>query len=69
LAFDGTDLIIKEISDNTNNVCFVLMGIHAKDKKHLINSNKHCIVPSNADIKYRQMPILSTPYLISGKFD
>jgi uracil-DNA glycosylase len=39
-----TDLIIKEISDNTNNVCFVLMGNHAKDKKYLINSNKHCIL-------------------------
>jgi uracil-DNA glycosylase len=39
-----TDLIIKEISDNTNNICFVLMGNHAKDKKHLINSNKHCIL-------------------------
>ena len=45
-----TDLIIKEISDNTDNVCFVLMGNHAKNKKHLINSNKHyileCIHPS-----------------------
>jgi len=39
-----TDLVIKEISDNTNNVCFVLMGSHAKSKKHLINSKKHCIL-------------------------
>jgi uracil-DNA glycosylase len=39
-----TDLIIKEISDNTNNVCFVLMGTHAKSKKHLIDSKKHCIL-------------------------
>lgn len=39
-----TDLIIKEISDNCNNVCFVLMGNHAKSKNHLINTNKHCIV-------------------------
>jgi uracil-DNA glycosylase len=38
-----TDLIIKEISDNTENVCFVLMGNHAKSKRHLIN-NKHCIL-------------------------
>jgi uracil-DNA glycosylase len=45
-----TDLIIKEISDNTNNVCFVLMGNHAKSKKHLIDNKKHyileCIHPS-----------------------
>jgi uracil-DNA glycosylase len=39
-----TDLIIKEISDNTNNVCFVLMGNHAKSKRHLINDKKHCIL-------------------------
>jgi len=39
-----TDLIIKEISENTNNVCFVLMGNHAKSKKHLINEKKHCIL-------------------------
>jgi uracil-DNA glycosylase len=45
-----TDLIIKEISENTNHVCFVLMGNHAKSKKHLIDENKHyiieCIHPS-----------------------
>jgi len=39
-----TDLIIKEISDNCNNICFVLMGNHAKSKKHLINESKHCII-------------------------
>jgi len=39
-----TDIIIKELSDNTNNVCFVLMGNHAKSKKHLIDSSKHCIL-------------------------
>ena len=39
-----TDLIIKEISDNTNNVCFVLMGNHAKNKKNLIDESKHCIL-------------------------
>ena len=39
-----TDLIIKEISEHTNHVCFVLMGNHAKSKKHLIDSNKHCIL-------------------------
>jgi uracil-DNA glycosylase len=45
-----TDLVIKEISDNCNNICFVLMGNHAKSKKHLIHPNKHyileCIHPS-----------------------
>jgi uracil-DNA glycosylase len=45
-----TDLIIKEISENTDHVCFVLMGNYAKSKKHLINANKHfileCIHPS-----------------------
>jgi len=39
-----TDLIIKEISDKTNHVCFVLMGNHAQSKKHLIDSKKHCIL-------------------------
>lgn len=39
-----TDLVIKEISDNTHNVCFVLMGNHAKSKRHLINDKKHCIL-------------------------
>lgn len=39
-----TDLIIKEISNHTNDVCFVLMGNHAKSKRHLIDENKHCIV-------------------------
>jgi uracil-DNA glycosylase len=39
-----TDIIIKEISDNTDHVCFVLMGNHAKSKKHLINEKKHYIV-------------------------
>ena len=45
-----TDLIIKEISDNTSHVCFVLMGNHAKSKKYLIDETKHsileCIHPS-----------------------
>ena len=40
-----TDLVIKEISDNSSGVCFVLMGNHAKSKKHLINSSRnHCIL-------------------------
>ena len=39
-----TDLVIKEISDNTHNICFVLMGNHAKSKRHLINDKKHCIL-------------------------
>jgi uracil-DNA glycosylase len=39
-----TDIIIKEISDRTDHICFVLMGNHAKSKKHLINEKKHCIL-------------------------
>jgi uracil-DNA glycosylase len=39
-----TDLIIKEISDRTDHVCFVLMGNHAKSKKYLIDEKKHCIL-------------------------
>jgi len=39
-----TDLIIKEISDNTTHVCFVLMGNHAKSKRHLIDDKKHCVL-------------------------
>ena len=41
-----TDLIIQEISNSTNNVCFVLMGNHAKSKSHLIDSKKHYIIES-----------------------
>jgi len=45
-----TDLIIKDISNSTSNVCFVLMGNHAQSKKHLIDNKKHyileCIHPS-----------------------
>jgi uracil-DNA glycosylase len=40
-----TDLIIKEISDKTDNICFVLMGNHAKSKKHLIDK-RHCVLES-----------------------
>jgi uracil-DNA glycosylase len=39
-----TDLIIKEISENTKHVCFVLMGNYARSKKYLIDENKHCIL-------------------------
>lgn len=41
-----TDLVIKEISDKTNHVCFVLMGNHAQSKKYLIDDKKHCILES-----------------------
>ena len=41
-----TNLIIKEISSNTENVCFVLFGNHAKEKKHLIDEKKHIILES-----------------------
>jgi uracil-DNA glycosylase len=41
-----TNLIIKEISNNTDGVCFVLFGNHAKDKKYLIDEKKHIILES-----------------------
>lgn len=44
------DLVINEISKNTNHVCFVLLGNHAISKRYLIDENKHyileCIHPS-----------------------
>ena len=39
-----TDIIIKELSNNTTNVCFLLMGNHAKNKRYLIDEKKHFIV-------------------------
>ncbi len=41
-----TDIILQEISLNTKNVCFVLLGNYAKSKKYLIDSNKHYIIES-----------------------
>jgi uracil-DNA glycosylase len=40
------NLIIKEISDNTTNVCFVLFGNNSREKKHLIDEKKHTIIES-----------------------
>jgi uracil-DNA glycosylase len=40
------NLIIKEISDNTTNVCFVLFGNNSRSKKHLIDEKKHTIIES-----------------------
>ena len=39
-----TDKIIKYISDNTENVVFILWGNFAKSKKGLINLDKHYII-------------------------
>jgi len=41
-----TNLIIKEISNNTDNVCFVLFGNNAKEKRYLIDEKKHSIIES-----------------------
>ena len=42
-----TDFIINYISENCNNVIFVLWGGYAKRKKKFININKHFILESN----------------------
>jgi uracil-DNA glycosylase len=51
-----TDKIIKYISDNTENVVFILWGNFAKKKKILIDSNKHYIIegrhPSPLSARY-----------------
>jgi uracil-DNA glycosylase len=51
-----TDKIIKYISDNTQNIVFILWGNFAKKKKCLINSNKHYIIegvhPSPLSARY-----------------
>jgi uracil-DNA glycosylase len=39
-----TDKIIKFISNNTENVIFVLLGNYAKKKKDLIDLNKHIVI-------------------------
>lgn len=42
-----TDYIIKYISDNKNNVVFILWGNYAKEKSKLIDAKKHYIIESN----------------------
>lgn len=53
-----TDEIIKYISNNTENVVFILWGNFAKSKKILINSNKHYIIegkhPSPLSARYNK---------------
>ena len=44
LWMELTDLVIKHISDNCNNVIFVLWGGYAKSKKRYINNEKHYIL-------------------------
>ena len=39
-----TDDVIKYISDNTNNVVFLLLGNNAKNKQKFINASKHIII-------------------------
>ena len=41
-----TDNVIKLISEKTNNVVFILWGRNARDKKYLIDLNKHFIIES-----------------------
>ncbi|WP_312761309.1 uracil-DNA glycosylase [Epilithonimonas sp.] len=41
-----TDFIIKQISDNKQNVVFVLWGAFAQKKASLIDESKHCIIQS-----------------------
>ncbi len=43
---DFTDSVIKAISDNKENIVFMLWGNFAKNKKQLIDSNKHHILES-----------------------
>lgn len=43
---DFTDYIIKEISNRTENVVFILWGSFARSKKTLIDTNKHYIIES-----------------------
>jgi uracil-DNA glycosylase len=46
LWVEYTNLLIKEISNNTDNVCFVLFGNSAKEKRYLIDEKKHSIIES-----------------------
>ncbi len=41
---DFTDYVIKTISDKRENVVFILWGAYARNKKDLINSDKHLIL-------------------------
>ena len=41
-----TDTVIKKISDNKENVVFMLWGSHARKKKYLIDASKHLILES-----------------------
>ncbi|APC97629.1 uracil-DNA glycosylase [Francisella frigiditurris] len=41
-----TDTVIKKISDNKENVVFMLWGSHARKKKDLIDNSKHLILES-----------------------
>ena len=43
---DFTDYIIKNISDNCNNIVFILWGGYARGKKYLIDNSKHFIIES-----------------------
>ena len=51
-----TDLLIKYISDNTENVVFILWGNYAKSKNKFINQEKHYIIegvhPSPLSARY-----------------
>jgi uracil-DNA glycosylase len=53
-----TDEIIKYISNNTNNIVFILWGNFAKSKKDLIDINKHYIIegkhPSPLSARYNK---------------
>lgn len=53
-----TDEIIKYISNNTNNIVFILWGNFAKSKKELIDLNKHFIIegkhPSPLSARYNK---------------
>jgi uracil-DNA glycosylase len=39
-----TNYIIKSISDNCENVVFILLGNFAKSKKQFIDGDRHCII-------------------------
>lgn len=53
-----TDNIIQEISNNCNNIVFILWGNFAKSKRKFIDSNKHFIItgvhPSPLSAKYNK---------------
>ena len=42
-----TDNAIKFISDNKNNVVFILWGAYAQQKEDIIDNSKHCVVKSS----------------------